>query len=145
MATDEVVKILADKLLVDPAQLTVVSMEPVDWPNSCLGVNTMEIMCLEVITPGYRIVVEVDGEQITVHTNQDLSVVYRADEEQPAGAAADDVVVGWQSAGEPCTAGEISAAWVRFGPCGSQLGQTAQLPPQRAAELAYFAALFSSL
>lgn len=142
--TDEVVKALAAKLAVDPAQLLVVSQEPVDWPDSCLGVNTMEIMCLDVITPGFRIVVEVDGQQMTLHTNQDLSVVYVADADEPAGAAADDAVVTWQSSTEPCVAGEISAAWVRFGPCGSAPAQTAALSTQRAAELTYFSALYAS-
>lgn len=144
ISSEEVVKALSDKLAIDPDQITVVSIEPVNWPNSCLGINTKEMMCLDVITPGYRIVVDVDGQQTTVHTNADLSVAYVADAEEPAGAAPDDTVVGWQSPTEPCTEGKISAQWVRFGPCGSQLGQTAPLPAQRAAELAYFAALFTS-
>lgn len=142
--TDEIAKALADKLVVDPAQLLVVSQEPVDWPDSCLGVNTMEIMCLDVITPGFRFVVELDGQQMTLHANQDLSVVYVADADEPAGAAADDTVVTWQSSAEPCVAGEISAAWVRFGPCGTAPAQTAPLSTQRAAELSYFSALYAS-
>ena len=74
LSDEEVVKALSDKLGVDPDQMTIVSMEPVDWPNSCLGVDTMEVMCAEVITPGYRIVVEIDGQPVEVHTNADLSV-----------------------------------------------------------------------
>ncbi|MCB0248474.1 MAG: hypothetical protein KDI07_07830 [Anaerolineae bacterium] len=144
MTTEQVVKVLSGKLAVDPTQMTLVSMEPVNWPDSCLGVNTMEIMCAEVITPGYRIVVEVDGLQTTVHTNEDLSVALIADVEQPAGAVAEDVIVSWQAPGEPCIAGQISAEWINFGPCGSPPTQTAPLPQPRAAELAYYTMLYAS-
>lgn len=60
----------AQELSVDAAQLQLVSMEEVEWRNSCLGVNKPGEMCLDVITPGYRIVLALpDGKQIAVHTN----------------------------------------------------------------------------
>ncbi|MEZ4767000.1 MAG: hypothetical protein R2844_01045 [Caldilineales bacterium] len=88
---EEVIKVLADKLGVSADQVSVVSVEPVDWPNSCLGVDTMEVMCAEVITPGYRIIADINGQQVELHSNEDLSVVLPVElftPEPPSGAAA---------------------------------------------------------
>ena len=52
-------------------QITLVSLETVEWPNSCLGVDTPGVSCLDVITPGYRIILEAGGAQYEYHTNQD--------------------------------------------------------------------------
>lgn len=35
----------------------VVIDERIDWPDSCLGVDTPGVLCLQVITPGFRFVV----------------------------------------------------------------------------------------
>ncbi len=35
----------------------VVIEERIEWPDSCLGVNTPGLVCLQVITPGFRFVV----------------------------------------------------------------------------------------
>lgn len=60
----------AQELSVNATQLQLVSMEEVEWRNSCLGVDKPGEMCLDVITPGYRIVLALpDGKQIAVHTN----------------------------------------------------------------------------
>jgi hypothetical protein len=48
---------------------TIVSVESVEWPNACLGLAGPDEVCAEVITPGYRVIVERDGERITYHTD----------------------------------------------------------------------------
>jgi hypothetical protein len=58
-------------LALDRIQVT--GLEQRDWPNSCLGVEAPEEMCLAVITPGYRIRYQVEGESYVVHTTADLS------------------------------------------------------------------------
>jgi len=55
-------------------EVTVVSHEAVDWPDSCLGAAAADEMCAMVITPGYRVVVEYEGEQQELHTNADGSI-----------------------------------------------------------------------
>lgn len=60
---------LAERLNVDPNTITVVSVEGVDWPDGCLGIQTPGIMCTMVITPGYRVVLEAGGQQYEYHTN----------------------------------------------------------------------------
>ncbi len=49
--------------------IDVISVEGVDWPDSCLGVSSPDVMCAMVITPGYRILLEYDGRQYEYHTN----------------------------------------------------------------------------
>jgi hypothetical protein len=38
-------------------ELAVFIEEQIDWPDSCLGVDTPGVVCLQVITPGFRFVV----------------------------------------------------------------------------------------
>jgi len=68
---------LADLLTIDPASITVVSVDSVDWPDACLGVPTPGA-CAQVITPGYRIILSVSGQSYEFHTNLDGSLVIPA-------------------------------------------------------------------
>ncbi len=61
--------VLAGRLGLTSEAITVISTEPVDWPNACLGLAAADELCAEVITPGYRIVLEAAGQRYTVHTD----------------------------------------------------------------------------
>jgi hypothetical protein len=61
---------LAAKLGVPESQITILSVEHVEWPDACLGAADEGVMCAQVITPGYRIVMEVDGKQYEAHTDE---------------------------------------------------------------------------
>ena len=61
---------LATKLGIGADQISVVSVEHVEWPDACLGAAAEGEMCAQVLTPGYRIVLEVNGGQVEVHTNE---------------------------------------------------------------------------
>jgi len=60
-------------------QIRLVRFEAVDWRDSCLGVVTPGVGCLEVITPGYLIVFEAGGVLFEFHTNLDGSQVVLAE------------------------------------------------------------------
>jgi len=45
---------LAQRLSVPVEDIDVLSVEAVDWPDSCLGVPVPDQACLQVITPGFR-------------------------------------------------------------------------------------------
>lgn len=81
---DAAVQFAADELNVDPASIQVISVDSVDWNNSCLGAAAPTEMCLEVITPGYRVLLDVDGKEVAVHTNRDASYMRLADPAQGA-------------------------------------------------------------
>ncbi len=79
---DGAVQFAASELDADPASIQVLSVDAVEWNNSCLGVAVLGEMCMEVITPGYRVLLDVDGQQVAVHTNRDGSVMRLADPAQ---------------------------------------------------------------
>ena len=59
---------LAAKLSVDPATITVKAVEPIEWPDASLGCPQPGMMYAQVITPGYRIMLEIDGKSYEYHT-----------------------------------------------------------------------------
>lgn len=56
-------------------EIMVVSVDAAEWSDSCLGVDTPSLVCLTVITPGYRILLSAGGEQFEFHTNESGSAV----------------------------------------------------------------------
>lgn len=61
---------LAQALDINPDTIQVVSSEPVDWPDGCLGVSRPGVMCTQAIVPGYRIILEAEGQQYEVRTDR---------------------------------------------------------------------------
>ena len=59
---------LARRLDLSVSQISVVSAEPVDWPDTSLGCPQPGMMYAEVITPGYRIVLGATGQTYDYHT-----------------------------------------------------------------------------
>lgn len=103
------VEITAKALGVDPNAIQFVSIEAVQWPDSCLGVNLTDQACAEVITPGYRVVLEVDGARYAIHTNQDGSIIRFAGLTEPtAGVASGYLGIEWRSPSDPCQVAVIT-------------------------------------
>ena len=69
---------LAQSLGIPVDQIKLVSIEEVQWPDSCLGVQHPGIMCAQVVTPGWKVVLEANGRQYEFHTNQDGSQIVSA-------------------------------------------------------------------
>jgi hypothetical protein len=67
--------VLASALGVAETDIKLVSAQIVEWPDSCLGVAAPGVACSQVVTPGYLLVLEVNGQQYEYHTNGDGSVV----------------------------------------------------------------------
>lgn len=61
---------LAEKLGVAPEDITMVMAEHVDWSDSCLGLGGADEMCAQMITPGFRVTLEVNGKQYEAHTDE---------------------------------------------------------------------------
>jgi hypothetical protein len=61
---------LARQLDVDEEAITAERVEPVDWPNSCLGCGGKAESCLTVITPGYRVMLEHEGSVYEMRTDR---------------------------------------------------------------------------
>jgi len=70
----------AATLAVQPDEIEVVEYEAVEWNDSSLGCPKPGQMYLQVITPGYRVVLAHGDEQATYHTSDgDRPVVVRCD------------------------------------------------------------------
>ena len=52
-------------------KITLFSTEAVDWPDDCLGVVDEGLVCAQVITPGFRVILEANGRQVEYRTNED--------------------------------------------------------------------------
>jgi len=72
---------LSGTLNLPPGQITVVSAEAVEWPDGCLGVQKPGVMCTQAIVPGYKIILEANGEQYEFHTDEDGSAVVQVTKE----------------------------------------------------------------
>jgi hypothetical protein len=83
---------LAEKLNVSPDKITVISTEAVTWPDGCLGIVRMGVMCTQAEVPGFKIVLEADGQKYEIHTDEDGSVALMAEGAQSAGEADRQVI-----------------------------------------------------
>lgn len=60
---------LANQLNIGPEFVRWVSIEKVDWPDSCLGLEQPGITCNTVITPGFKITLEAGGTIFVFRTD----------------------------------------------------------------------------
>ncbi len=61
--------VLADELGLAPDAITVVSAEPAEFSDGCLGLGGPEEMCLQAITPGWVVTLNANGQEYVTHTN----------------------------------------------------------------------------
>lgn len=60
---------------VESAQLK--SVQPMDWTDSCLGLGEPNETCAQVITPGWLLVFEVNGQEFRFRADQTGAVIRR--------------------------------------------------------------------
>lgn len=136
----QVTQMLAQQLQISADQIIVVSAEPVDWPDACLGVESADMMCAQVITPGYRIVLSANDQQYEYHTNKDGSFIQLASAPQ---ASIGDTLISWQQSSDSCQAGQIGTKGVAYGPCMGVMMGGKLSTPDRAKELNDFVAFYA--
>jgi len=61
---------LSQVLNLPSSQIVLISTEAMEWPDGCLGVHRIDVMCTQAIVPGYKIVLEANGRTYEVHTNE---------------------------------------------------------------------------
>ena len=67
---------LAQQLSISTAQISLVEATEVEWSDSSLGCPQPDMAYLEVITPGYRILLQADTMLYEYHSNRDAYFVY---------------------------------------------------------------------
>jgi len=135
---------IAGQLQQSPSGVSLVSAEPVEWPDACLGVSTPGTVCAQVITPGYRVIVSAGGAQYEFHTNQSGSVVRQAGN-APGPLGTPGTLLEWTGPGAPCQVVSFSLQAVSTAACpgGSETPTSTPFAPGlRTAELAALAASY---
>lgn len=66
---------LARRLQISVSEISVISVEAVDWPDTSLGCPEPGMAYAQVITPGYLIVLGAEGQTYEYHTDEHSSVV----------------------------------------------------------------------
>lgn len=69
---------LADKLNIDKETIQLVDVQAVQWPDSCLGVQTPGVMCAMHVVDGLKIILSANNQTYDVHTNLDGSQIVLA-------------------------------------------------------------------
>jgi hypothetical protein len=59
---------LAQRLDMSPEDILMVSVQAVDWPDASLGCPEPGMMYAQVITPGFRVVLEAEGQMYRYHS-----------------------------------------------------------------------------
>jgi predicted small lipoprotein YifL len=67
---DQASTILSEALDVSPEDVTILEVQRVEWSDASLGCPEPGMMYAQVITPGYLVTAEVDGEEQMVHMNE---------------------------------------------------------------------------
>ena len=62
---------LSSNLDLPADKIILVSTEAVDWPDECLGIDNAGWVCAQVITPGFRVLLEANHRQVEYRTNED--------------------------------------------------------------------------
>jgi len=133
---------LAQQLQAEVADIAIVSAEPVEWPDSCLGVQMQGVMCAQVITPGYRVVLEAEGEQYVFHTDEAGGSVVLAEGPEPE---VEDAIINWsRTVDGACQAAIIISNAITFGPCDGPTMAGELAFEERAEDLEYFVNQFAS-
>ena len=67
---------LAQRLSISVTQISLVEAAEVEWSDSSLDCPQPGMDYLQVITPGYRILLEAGGQEYAYHSNRDAYFVY---------------------------------------------------------------------
>ena len=53
------------------------SLEPMEWPDSCLGLGGPDESCAQAVTPGWLLVFSADGQEYRFRADQTGTVIRR--------------------------------------------------------------------
>lgn len=118
-AVENIRQLLAKQMQIDPATIKVISVEKVEFSDSCLRLGQANESCAAVITPGYKITFDVAGETYVVHTDEGGSQMRVAAAPAPAVGQA---IIAWNGTVDngSCYESLIGVNGVAFGPCYGQ-------------------------
>ena len=69
-ALDAAINQLSQSTGVSAEQIQVLTSERVEWPDACLGLASQDEACAQVVTPGFRIVLQAGDQTYEFHTDE---------------------------------------------------------------------------
>ena len=81
---------LATQLSVAIEQVQIIEVEQAEWTDSCLGLGGPNESCLQVITPGWRVIFENNGQHYEIRTDETGSTIRLA---TPAGTPGAEITL----------------------------------------------------
>lgn len=135
---------LALLLRAAPDAITILEVEPVQWPDSCLGIQQPKTVCLQVITPGYLVTLEYYGKLYSYHTNKTGSVILLEGSPDGGSTAPAEPVLSWTSATQPCRSAQISTSALASGACGMPQQPLKWQSPEHKAQYGYFTETYAT-
>lgn len=92
---DLAIEALADHLDRPVTDIVVDSVRPVQWPDSSIGCPQPDQAYLQVITPGHKISLRVDGKSYTVHEANGRAFVCVRQKVVPGSELAPAISIAW--------------------------------------------------
>ncbi len=135
-------QVLAAQLGLFPEEIKIIAVEKNDWPDACLGVAVAGQMCAQVITPGFRVVLEANGKRYEYHTDTTGSAVRLA---LAPKASLAHTILSWEGmVNQVCQKLSVSQTMLVFGECeGAQVSLPLQSADRRV-DLDYFIKKYTS-
>jgi len=133
---------VAAQLQLAPTDVTVVAAEAVDWPDACLGAGSPQEGCAAVVTPGYRITLQVNGAEYVYHTDRGPYWL-RLVQAPPVDVGAPVITGAITVDNGACQDVVVGNDGVAFGYCGLALFGGKFVSPARQMTLAEFAARYA--
>jgi len=132
---------IAGMLGVEPGAVYVIDTEQVDWKDECFEVLPPNRVCTQAITPGWRVMVEVEGKSYEFRSNMGGTNIIQY--EGGSGLGGDDALV-WQIEGETCREARINPGKLAYGICNTSPAGEVDLNDELAKELDYLLARFAA-
>jgi hypothetical protein len=133
---------LAFRLGLSMEHIRLIDIQPQEWPDACLGLAQAGQICAQVITPGYLVVLEVNGDEYAYRTDQAGSLVVLA---EAPDAELENTIIAWTSPdAEDCQTAYIGEQLITAGACSGPLLPGRFVSGERQARLADLAAKFMS-
>jgi hypothetical protein len=107
-------QLLLQQLQVNWDEIEIANVEAVEWSDACLGIANPAVLCAVVITPGYRITLEVDGETYVFHTDAEGRQVLPAEAPEPQIG---DLLLEWEQNTDWCNQAQFGTEGIAFGRC----------------------------
>lgn len=119
---------LAEKLGLAPEAVRIISAEAVDWPDACLGIYLPDEGCAQVLTPGFKVILEANGIRYEYHTDQNGDALRPLP--VPLSAAPADVIWRGTTGTSECVEARLTPDALTYGPCDGT-GKTVPLTDER--------------